>query len=185
MIFRLFFILLMMLGTTASLDAQTAPPAAEILQKAYVKAARENKSVFVLFTASWCGWCKAMDKSMNDSTIKPLFEKNYVITHLVVKELKDKRYLVNPGAEDFLRKYNGEKQGIPFFLILNKDGNLLADSQIRPAGASLDVTGDNIGCPASENEVAAFIQILRKTSKLNTDELNLISARFSKNKQGH
>jgi thioredoxin-related protein len=40
--------------------------ASDILDKAYVKAKEENKNVFVIFHASWCGWCKRMDKNMND-----------------------------------------------------------------------------------------------------------------------
>lgn len=181
MILRFFSILLMMLGSVASLDAQTAAPAAEMLQKAYAKAAKENKNVFVLFTASWCPACKLMDKSMNDSTVKPLFEKNYVITRLVINELKDKQHLVNPGAKEFLAKYKGDKQGIPYWLVMNKDGKLLADSQIRQAGSSLDAPGDNMGCPTKETEVAQLIEILRKTSKLNKEELDLIAASFRKN----
>lgn len=182
MIARLFPVLLMMLSLTASLNAQTAAPAEEVLQKAYKKADEEKKNVFVLFTASWCGWCKVMNKSLNDSTVKPLLEKNYVITHLVINEFEKNKHLENPDAKAFFKKFNGEKQGIPFWLVLNKNGDLLADSRIRPAGASLDAPGDNIGCPAKENEVAEFIQVLRKTSTLNEGELNLIATRFRKNK---
>ena len=49
-------------------------------------------------------------------------------------------------------------------------------------GQSLDTPGENIGCPAEENEITAFIQVLKKTSTLNDDELQVIAERFRKNK---
>ena len=41
--------------------------------------------------------------------------------------------------------------------------------------------GANTGCPASEKEVAFFVDILQKTSKLNTEQLEIIRKRFRKN----
>jgi hypothetical protein len=37
--------------------------------------------------------------------------------------------------------------------------------------------------PAAENEVTAFIALLKKTSRLTDDELKIIAERFSKNNQ--
>src|SRR5690606_25443283 len=99
---------------------------------------------FLMFHASWCGWCHRMDDAMNDSTCKNFFTDNYVICHLVVKEMGDKKKLENPGAEELLAKYHGDKAGIPFWLIFDKNGNLLADSQERPEGAGLDEAGKNV-----------------------------------------
>jgi hypothetical protein len=80
-------------------------------------------------------------------------------------------------------KYNGDNQGIPFWLIFDKNGNLLADSQMRPAGSSIDARGVNVGCPASEKEVAEFTDILKKTSRLKKSELETIARRFRKNEE--
>lgn len=162
--------------------AKAQPPTAEnILKDAYKRASEENKKVFVIFHASWCGWCHKMDNSINDPSCKIFFDKNYVITHLVVKESKGKEQLENPGAEELLKKYKGDKTGIPFWIILDSKGELLADSQIRPEGAGLDSPGDNSGCPASENEVAYFIKVLRKTSSINEKQLSVIKERFRLN----
>ena len=38
-----------------------------------------------------------------------------------------------------------------------------------------------MGCPASEKEVAAFIALLTKTSKIDEKGLSVISERFRKN----
>ena len=36
--------------------------ASTILKDAYKQAKIEKKNVFVIFHASWCGWCKKMDR---------------------------------------------------------------------------------------------------------------------------
>jgi thioredoxin-related protein len=162
--------------------AQRGPlSAGEIMQDALQQAAKEKKNVLIIFHASWCGWCHKMDSSINDKSCKNFFDDNYVIRHLVVDESKDKKNLENPGADELRTKYNGDDQGIPFWLIFDKDGNLLADSKMRPDGAGFDAPGDNIGCPASEKEVAAFIKLLKKTTKMSTEQEAAIVKRFRKN----
>src|SRR5262245_59579866 len=86
----------------------------EIMREAMQTAAKENKNVFVIFHASWCGWCHKMDTSINDKTCKDFFYKNYVIRHLVVDESRDKKALENPGADELRAKYHGDNEGIPF-----------------------------------------------------------------------
>ncbi len=159
--------------------AQTGPSATEILKEATTIAGKENKKVFVMFTASWCGWCKRMDKSMEDEDCKNYFDDNFVIRHFVVDESADKKSLETPGAVEFRKKYRGEGQGIPFWLIFDKDGNLLADA-LRPDGNSGNKL--NTGCPADEPEVDYFISVLKKTTSLNEDQLEKISKRFRKNR---
>ena len=57
-------------------------------------------------------------------------------------------------------------------MILNKNGNLLADSFEN---------GQNIGCTAPQTEVENFITLLKKTSKINKEGLDVIAARFKEN----
>ena len=118
---------------------------------------------------------------MNDNAVKKFFDDNFIIRHFVVYESKEKKNLENPGAMELLTKYHGNDDGIPYWLIFDKNGNLLADSQIRPPGASMDIKGKNSGCPANEEEVNYFIMVLKKTSALNAQQLALIEERFRKN----
>ncbi len=165
------------------LSAQAPPSSAdEVLNAAYKEAAKEKKNVFILFHASWCGWCHRMDTAMNDPKVRKFFTDHYVIKHLVVYESEKKKQLENPGAEDLLKKYYGNDKGIPYWFIFDKDGKLLADSKVRPENGGLE-TGDNSGCPATESEVAHFIKVLQKTSKLKPEELSIISKRFRENEQ--
>src|ERR1700730_1899112 len=122
-----------------------------------------------------------MDSSMNDINCSKFFSDNYVIRHLVIYESKGKEYLENPGGLNFLKKYNGADQGIPFWLIFDKNGKLLADSKLRHDESGFDSTGDNTGCPASEKEVAYFIRVLKKTSLLRPEQQAVIEKRFRRN----
>ena len=47
-----------------------------ILLKATEIAKKENKHVFIMFHASWCGWCKKMDNNINNLACKDLFDKH-------------------------------------------------------------------------------------------------------------
>jgi len=163
-------------------QAQPKPLAAdEILHEAMQVAAKEHKNILIVFHASWCGWCHKMDSSLNDKDCKKFFDDNYVIRHLVVYESKDKKDLENPGAFELLTRYHGNDEGIPFWLVFDKDGQLLADSEIRPEGSSSESKGQNVGCPAQENEVAYFLEVLRKTSRITREQEAAIQKRFRKN----
>lgn len=172
----------LLLLTNISKAQEVAEPADKILAAAYKQAAKENKHVIVMFHASWCGWCHKMEASMNDESCKKFFSDNYITVHLTVEESAKNKNLENPGADAIKAKYHGEKAGLPFWLVLDNKGTLIGDSYMRPKGTSLDVPGDNIGCPAEDNEVAAFVDLLKRSSSLKDDQLAIIAARFKKNK---
>ena len=167
---------------TLSVMAQAPPQSADdIMKEALSVATKENKKVFIIFHASWCGWCHKMDTSMNDKDCKKFFDDNFVIRHLVVFESKGKENLENPGALEMLTKYKGADSGIPYWLIFSKDGNLLADSRMPPPDGKPDAAPSNTGCPASKEEVDYFLTVLRKTTPLNEKDLEIIRVRFRKN----
>jgi thioredoxin-related protein len=177
-----FTTLVLTLFFSVSLLGQAPPPSADdIIKEACSQAKAEKKNVFVIFHASWCGWCRKMDTAMAEPALKSFFTDNYVIRHLVVFESATKKNLENPGAEDVLNKYKaGANVSIPYWLILDKEGKLLADSKARPGGGGLE-TGENVGCPATAKEVEHFIEVLKKTSPLKPAQLDLIRERFRKN----
>jgi thiol-disulfide isomerase/thioredoxin len=175
--------LLCLLFVSGIVSAQTPATAEAIMTEASGIAKAENKKVFIMFHASWCGWCHKMDAAMNEPEMKKFFDDSFVIRHLVVLESGEKKNLENPGASEMMKKYYGDKSGIPYWLIFDANVALLADSKIRPAGGGPE-TGNNVGCPASEAEVAYFIDVLKKTTKLKEADLTLIAQRFRKNESG-
>jgi thioredoxin-related protein len=164
-----------------SLFAQKAPSSAEeVMKEAFATAKKQDKKVLLMFHASWCGWCHKMDTSLNDPSLKKLFDDNFVIRHLVVFESKGKENLENPGALEMITKFNGKEEGIPFWLIFDKDEKFIADSRMKAMVNGVEKL-QNTGCPASKEEVDYFIEVLKKTTSLKEAELEKIRVRFRKN----
>jgi thiol-disulfide isomerase/thioredoxin len=176
-----FFLPLLFLSVPVISFTQQAPASAEqVMNEAFTSAKKQNKKVLVMFHASWCGWCHKMDTSLNDASIKKLFDDNFIIRHLVVFESKGKENLENPGALEMLTKYDGKDEGIPFWLIFDKDEKFLADSRMKAKVNGADKL-QNTGCPAAKEEVDYFIGVLKQTTQLKEDELKKIRIRFRRN----
>lgn len=173
--------LLLLVSMSWPAFAQKAPQSVDqIMAAAKAQAKAEHKNIFVIFHASWCGWCKKMDASMQDPTTKDYFDKNYVIKHITVHETGDSVVLENPGGLRLLEANGGGQSGIPFWLIFDQDGKLLADSKMRKEGQDKD-EGQNIGCPSIPSEIDAFIALLKQTSSISSTEAAAIRDRFLKN----
>ncbi|WP_374463854.1 thioredoxin family protein [Chryseobacterium sp.] len=143
-----------------------------VVNKAFTEAKANKKNVLLVFHASWCKWCKMMEKNMDLPETKPIFDKRFVTAYVDVQERGDKKSLENPGGQELMKKYKGENAGLPFWLILNPKGEVLADS--------FDAKGENLGSPATPEEVTAFIAKIEKSSKLSKEEAQTIEKVFVK-----
>lgn len=150
-------------------NALYAQSATEILNKATAQAKVENKNVFLIFHASWCGWCKKMEKNMEDPLVKEYFDKNYIKAFVTVEEHGEKAKLNTPGGDALVEKLGGKNQGLPFWVILDEKGNVLKDSKLN---------GENVGGPSSEKEVEFLISTLEPTSKNQKIEIEKIKEVF-------
>jgi hypothetical protein len=74
-----------------------------------------------------------------------------------------------PDGRDLLRDYCKKPGGIPWFTILDGEGNELVNSTV-PKG--------NVGCPVQDFEIAHFMEMIKQTSKDPTEE-NLVSIKKS------
>jgi len=167
---KLKLLLLSLLFLVPVVNSTAQETATAIMQKAQAQAKKEHKNVFVMFHASWCGWCKKMEKNIESDACKKMFDDNFVITQLTVQESPKNKSLENPGADTLLETYKGTKAGLPFWVIIDANGKVLADS--------FNAKGENLGCPSSADEVAEFKSKLKKTTKLNDSQLAIIADTF-------
>lgn len=145
--------------------AQTKATTAEIMKAAQAKAGKEGKVVFVHFTASWCGWCKKLEAFLGDKTAKPILDKAFVFVTLDVLENGDKKSLETPGGIELLTSLKAEQEGIPFTVIYDAKGKLLANSRRDDAKK-----GSNIGYPAAPEEIAHFMKMIDNAKKLTASD---------------
>lgn len=79
------------------------------------------------------------------------------MVHLDVMENGEKvNTAENPGGRKMMADLGGEKSGLPFFAIVDARGKKLGDSNA--------VEGKNIGYPATAQEIAAFVKLLKTTA---------------------
>lgn len=174
---RIVFVLLVFIFCAPIVKGQDTPaPAGQVVGSAIKQAKEGKKKILMIFHASWCGWCHKMDSSLVDPSVKEAFAREFVIEHLTVLESKNKTHLENPGAMDYMKKWGGAEQGLPFWVILNSKGEYLFDSRMEENGKL-----SNSGCPASDKEVDFFIGLLKKTTSMSPKELEAVAVRFRKN----
>ena len=173
-----FLLLLSGLLAAEAYSQEPRLPADLVLKNSFAKAAKEQKKVFVIFTASWCGWCRKMDNVLAAPAVAPLIKREYHIVHLTAFEQGPNKKLENPGTLDVLNRYGGSNHGIPYWIIFDPSGKKLADSQIRKGGLSSEEEGTNSGCPATPEEIEHFRKVLSATSTLNTEEIQAVLQQF-------
>lgn len=145
-------------GVRAQGAGAAAPaPARTVVAEAVKRAASEKKVVLVEFGASWCVWCRSFDAFVHAPETARTIAANFVVVNLTVDERDDKKALENPGGVELLTEWDGFDAGLPFYVFLDAQGEKIADSNVMR-------DGDNVGFPATDEELRAFMGLIEATA---------------------
>jgi thiol-disulfide isomerase/thioredoxin len=122
--------------------------ASEVLAAAITQAKREQKLVFLHFGAPWCGWCHRLEDWMARPEVAGILAAKFVDRKIDVDRMS--------GGKDvhahWLGKAGQNSQGIPWFVFLDGDAEIVAHST---------AASGNIGFPAAPEEIEHFLTMLR------------------------
>ncbi len=171
----------LLLLTAASPAVPKALKADDILKVAKLKAADQNKSIFLIFGASWCEDCHQLDSFLALPDIAPIFDKYFVVTKLTFGEaLGGHPDWDNPGSDLLISKYGGLSPSgavdLPFIAVLDPKAKLVANSNKPGKG---HVASGGTGFPANTEDVKWFLAMLQKaTAALTEDKTQKIRDAF-------
>lgn len=138
--------------------------ASDVFAGAKKLAAKDGKNIFMKFGAPWCGWCTRLDAFMNRDDIESILEKDFVVTKIDLVRMTGGQEFY----EDVIKQSKSEMGGIPWFLVMDAEGNALITSNEPEHG--------NVGFPVADFERAHFIHMLESNAKrISKEEFETIS----------
>jgi thiol-disulfide isomerase/thioredoxin len=170
------FVLVFLFFST-NVTAQNPRKASDILKTAQSKAADQNKSIFLIFGASWCEPCHQLDTFLALPDIAPIIEQYFVVARITFGEAAAGHPdWDTPGSDTLLAKYGGitsaGKIGLPFIALLDPKAKLIANSN---APASSKGKSETTGFPTEPDEIRWFLSMLEKAAPaLSPDDLHKI-----------
>lgn len=132
----------------------------------------EGKKLFLLFYASWCGYCRLFDRFLADPAAAAIINREFRILHMrTLERSAPQKALQLDGADDvFARFAKTPAAGLPFFVVFNGDGGPMATS-VSPRD------GRNIGFPIGKGDLDVFEKILERVApRITTAELGVLRA---------
>ena len=163
---------MILLMSAAATSAQKPLKADDILKGAKLKAADQNKVIFVIFGASWCDACHQLDSFLTLPEVAAIFDKYFVIAELTFGEgAAGHPDWDNPGADTLVLKYGGLSPGgdvsRPFIAILAPKAKLIVHSSPPEKAKAGSPAG---GFPIEPAEIKSFLAMLQKAAPSMTDE---------------
>ncbi|WP_254509370.1 carboxypeptidase regulatory-like domain-containing protein [Anatilimnocola floriformis] len=151
---------------SAWLEKQKLPQrdAQKMLDTALVQAKADDKKVFLIFSASWCGPCRLLSRFL--ATHKVELSKHFVFVKLDVSR--------DENAEALQERFPESKTGgIPWFCVLDHDGKEIVNSNLPKTTA--DSENANIGFPTKAEETSHFAEMLKTSApRLSENQLKSI-----------
>ena len=128
--------------------------AESMLAEAMVKAKAEDKRVFLIMSASWCGPCRLLARYLVANTAE--LDRHFVFVKLDISRDQE--------ATAVLERLQGKENsnGIPWYLILDDAGKTLITSNSKAVEEEYGTS--NIGFPSSEEGIGHFMKMLKQTA---------------------
>jgi thiol-disulfide isomerase/thioredoxin len=144
-------------------DAET------MLAEGLAKAKAEDKRVFLIMSASWCGPCRLLARFLVAS--KAELDRHYVFVKLDVSR--------DAQAESIKKRFKGsESGGVPWYVILDDAGQPLITSNAKELEEQYGNT--NVGFPSSKEGIDHFLKMLKQTApRLSEDAQTSLRHRLS------
>jgi thiol-disulfide isomerase/thioredoxin len=160
-----------LLVSTYAFASSSTHKAEDTLKAAKLKAAEQNKSIFLIFGASWCEACHELDSFLALPDIAPVFDKYFVIARVTFGEAAAGHpEWDDPGSDSLLEKYGGVYPGgsvdLPFVALLDAKGKLIVNST-QPSKTNSATTG--IGFPTEPADIQWFLSMLQKAAPAMTE----------------
>jgi thiol-disulfide isomerase/thioredoxin len=126
----------------------------DLLNVALAKAKEAKKPLLVHFGAPWCGWCNRLDQWLAREDVSKVLDGK-----LVHVKIDSERTI---GGAEMLKRFNPRNAGgIPWSVVVDADGKVLAAS---------DIDGENFGYPGNEKDFGSFRNMLAKAGVTLTDD---------------
>lgn len=135
--------------------------AESLLNDALARAKAEDKRVLLHFGAPWCPWCHRLEAWAARPDVQPILARDFVDLKIDTDR--------TVGGKDVLRRFNADGGGgIPWIAVLDPAGKVVVTSN-GPDG--------NIGHPAKDEEIAHFIDMMKKSAlRMTDDEMTALRA---------
>jgi hypothetical protein len=160
-----------------AVPAQKIQKASDILKAAETKAAEQNKSIILIFGASWCEACHQLDTFLGLREISPIIDQHFVVAHVSFGEaVAGHPDWDTPGSDFLIARYGGigsnGRVSLPFIAVVDAKAKLLANSEFTTKNDK-----ESTGFPAEPAEINAFLSMLQKGAPtLTPDDLHKIEA---------
>jgi len=172
-VFVAFVFLALIFGAVA--HAQRTQKASDILKAAQTKATDQNKSVLLIFGASWCEACHQLDTFLALPDVSSIIDQHFVVAHMTFGEsAAGHADWDTPGSNTLIAKYGGigsnGRVSLPFIAVVDAKARLLANS-----GPATSHDSESTGFPIEPAEISAFLAMLQKGAPtLTPDDLHKI-----------
>ncbi|MBI3462761.1 MAG: thioredoxin family protein [Planctomycetes bacterium] len=132
--------------------------------------ARDDKRVFLILSASWCGPCRKLSAFLADHEAD--LKRHFVFVKIDISR--------DQHAADLQARYKESRSGgVPWFTVLSEEGKVIVTSNAPKLDG--DSSNTNVGYPSEPKAIDHFISMLQQTApRMTADMLEELRASLSK-----